>query len=147
MENSHSFIALCLSGIELIFFITPIFYISLTVIITYQYCGYCAVLAQHPGLHFFFPFCPPPSARRLGWAKCWEGTQPGWVIPTNQRDTPDHMSCSTINAEGEKERDPHGYGVCLPKQVLHMLRHNFPEVAKHLPTNGEQRINFSFCFA
>lgn len=122
MENSHSFIVLCLFGIELIFFITHIFYILLTVIITHQYFGYCAVLAQRPGLHFFFPFCPPPSASRLGWARHWEGTQPGWVTPTIQRDIPDHMSCSTINAEGKKEQDPHGYGVSLPKQVLHILR-------------------------
>lgn len=96
----------------------------------------------------FFPLFPPPSAGRLGWTRCWEGTQPGWVPPTNQRHIPDQMSCSTINAEGkDKEGDPHGYGVCLPKQTLHMLRPNFPEVAKHLPTNGEQRINFPFCFA
>lgn len=79
------FLYFSVSGIELIFFTTSIFHILLTVIITHQYFGYFTVLVQCLGLHSFFPLCPPPSASRLEWTRCWERKQPGWVTSTNQK--------------------------------------------------------------
>lgn len=110
-------------------------------IITHQYFGYRAVLAQCPGLPFSFPLCLPPSANSLGWTRCWEGTQPGWVTPTNQRDIPDYKSCSTINAQvKEKEGGPSGLWCCLPKQALHIRGSTAQKWLNTCPSLGNREL-------
>jgi len=58
----------------------------------------------------------------LAWAaRCmgsWEGTRPGQLTPSDQRDIPCHMvSCSAYKVDGGEEGrgDIWSDGVCLPK--------------------------------
>ena len=73
-----------------------------------------AVLNQSQGLFCF------SSHQWGGWGctRGWEGTQPGQLTPTDQRDIPDHVvSCSAYKAGGRRRRgvDVQSDGVCLPK--------------------------------
>ena len=71
---------------------------------------------------------PPHSG--TGWARSWEGTQPGQLTRTDQRDIPDHMTSAQYKA-GRKEE---GGGVTLgpPRQPLRVWEPCFlrrPDIA------------------
>jgi len=64
-------------------------------------------------------------ARRLGVHKKLGGDTAGTA---EQGDIPCHMtSCSAIKAEGQEggRGDVQGYGVCLPKSLLHVMKPGF----------------------
>lgn len=71
------------------------------------------------------PFQLLTPALRVGWGcmRSLEGTQPGQLTPTNQRDIPDHMaSRSAYKAVGEgREETLEAMAFCLPKYPLHMM--------------------------
>ena len=74
-----------------------------------------------------FPTFPPSGT---GWARSWEGTQPGQLTRTDQRDIPDHMTSAQYKA-GRKEE---GVGVTVgpPRQPLRVLEPCFlrrPDIA------------------
>lgn len=46
----------------------------------------------------------------------------------------------------EEGKDVWSYGTSLPKKLLSLMRPVFLGVANHLPNNGNQHMNFSFCF-
>ena len=89
----------------------------------FRYCW--AALTQSQGL-----FCSPPH-QRAGWGctRSWEGTQPGQLTPTAQRDIPYHRTpCSAYKAGGRRRKGG-TLGVmafCLPKQLLHAMEPCFP---------------------
>lgn len=51
--------------------------------------------------------------------RCWEWTQLGQLIPTDQKDVSYH---STRGGSGDVGSD----GVCFPKSELHMMKPRFP---------------------
>ena len=111
---------LVLAGIELIFCIVASMglcfgFVLKTVLIIQGCFRYCwAALTQSQGL-----FCSPPH-QRAGWGctRSWEGTQPGQLTPTAQRDIPYHRTpCSAYKAGGRRRKGG-TLGVmafCLPK--------------------------------
>uniref|UniRef100_A0A8C8B9E4 Uncharacterized protein n=1 Tax=Otus sunia TaxID=257818 RepID=A0A8C8B9E4_9STRI len=90
-----------------------------------------------------FPTFSPLSG--TGWARSWEGTQPGQLTRTDQRDIPDHMTSAQYKA-GRKEE---GGGVTLgpPRQPLRVLEPCFlrrPDIAWLWEV--ENKSVFFFCF-
>ena len=73
------------------------------------------VLRQSQGL---FCFSPHPTSEQAGGVQgVGQGTQPGQLTPTDQRDIPDHMaSCSAYKAGGRRKRG-HSELWHLPSQV------------------------------
>ena len=79
-----------------------------------------------------------------GWGVTgnWEGTQPGQLTQTSQRDIPYHGTSCWVYKLGERRkegRDIRHYGIWQSPDLLGM--------AGHLPTHGKWEINSLLCFA
>ena len=92
------------------------------VLITHRCCGCCwAVLAPHQGC---LPNIPTPPPVGWGWARSWEGTQPGQLTQTPEKGySMPYDICSAIKAERKEEKGGQFiYNVCLPESPLHVLK-------------------------
>ena len=49
--------------------------------------------------------------------RSWEGTQPGQLTPTDQRDIPYHIMCSAVKAGGGRRKGGSLELQCLSSQV------------------------------
>jgi len=62
------------------------------------------LIRAHTEWRPFLLLTPPLQGAGWGYTRGWEGTRPGELTPTDQRDIPCHMaSCSACKAEGKKE--------------------------------------------
>lgn len=67
-----------------------------------------------------------------------EGTQPGQLAPSEQRDiTYCMLSYKSWGKKGEKGKGHSEFGICLPKQLLCMIESCFPGMAEHVPAHGK----------
>ena len=91
-----------------------------------------------------------PPHQWVGWGctRSWEGTQPGQLTPTDQRDIPYHMtSCSAYKARGRRRK----WGMFGVMVFVFTGNHYtwwspaFLEVAEHLPADGKRRMNSLLC--
>lgn len=97
-----------------------------------------------------FPVFLILACQRVGWVymRSWEVTQPGQMIPTDQRDILYHMTlCSAMKALGKNEE----MGTSRVMMLVFPSNHHtwgsptFLEVVKHLLTDGNYFIFFFFC--
>jgi len=60
---------------------------------------------------------PPHQWAGCGWERSWEGTWPGQLTPTDQRDIPQIMMlCSEVRAgQSRRKEDVQTCDICLPK--------------------------------
>ena len=144
---------LVLAGIELIFFIVASMgqcfgFVLKTVLITQRCFSYCwAGLTQSQGLFCFSP--QPTSEQAEGGTRSWEGTQPGQLTPTDQKDIPDHMTSCLAYKAGGRRRNRGTFGVTtfvFPSHCYAWWSPAFLEMAEHLPAHGKLWMNSLVCF-
>lgn len=95
-----------------------------TMLITQGYFDYCSAAIAHQG--FSAPHTP---WQKEGWGctKSWEGTQPGQLSPTHDRDLLYYMTSYSANKAGERGRKDGTFGVMpFPKSPLCVHEPCFP---------------------
>ena len=122
ITDSEHFVSIVLvsAGIELIFFVVAGmglcfgFVLKTVLIIQFSLLLSSAYTASRPPLLL----TPPRHGASWGSTRSWEGTQPGQLAPTDQRDIPHHTaSCSAITPGERRRKGGHSEIQHLSSQV------------------------------
>lgn len=108
-------------------------FVARTVLITHGCLGYSWAMLQSINAVFSHPRPQRPVV--WGWARGWEGIQPGQLTQSDQRDNPCHVM-PRLATKAKRGRGREEAEFCLPMQPLQVERPSFPGSGLTSPANG-----------